>query len=292
MYGHLDIREHKGKVRARGLDFWFGGGRSWGWNSWILEKGAGGAQTSGSEGREGWEPDSWFSEGRLFGVQTDFSHDLQTPLLVAAAANQPLIVEDLLNLGAEPNATDHQGRSVLHVAATYGLPGVLSVWLAGRQESGVDWLPRSWSRARRPGETFSQHLFPPPPPPPRLCLNLVFRWTWKPETLKVSCVWAGLAWLARLGEVGAPAVGPSLSPFYRTHTPAHSHPGPQCCYAPTQPLSSDTEYPSQRQAELCPDVAAHGCRPYQPGELGCGWLAHRRVCGTGPPGCPGILHKA
>ncbi|KAK2489865.1 hypothetical protein MC885_008023, partial [Smutsia gigantea] len=33
---------------------------------------------------------------------------------------------DLLNLGAEPNATDHQGRSVLHVAATYGLPGVLS----------------------------------------------------------------------------------------------------------------------------------------------------------------------
>lgn len=48
---------------------------------------------------------------------------------MAAAANQPLIVEDLLNLGAEPNATDHQGRSVLHVAATYGLPGVLSVWL-------------------------------------------------------------------------------------------------------------------------------------------------------------------
>ncbi|XP_032179557.1 NF-kappa-B inhibitor delta isoform X2 [Mustela erminea] len=53
-------------------------------------------------------------------------HKGKTPLLVAAAANQPLIVEDLLNLGAEPNATDHQGRSVLHVAATYGLPGVLS----------------------------------------------------------------------------------------------------------------------------------------------------------------------
>ncbi|XP_036088086.1 NF-kappa-B inhibitor delta isoform X2 [Rousettus aegyptiacus] len=52
-------------------------------------------------------------------------HKGKTPLLVAAAANQPLIVEDLLNLGAEPNATDHQGRSVLHVAATYGLPGVL-----------------------------------------------------------------------------------------------------------------------------------------------------------------------
>ncbi|XP_029781815.1 NF-kappa-B inhibitor delta isoform X3 [Suricata suricatta] len=53
-------------------------------------------------------------------------HKGKTPLLVAAAANQPQIVEDLLNLGAEPNATDHQGRSVLHVAATYGLPGVLS----------------------------------------------------------------------------------------------------------------------------------------------------------------------
>uniref|UniRef100_UPI003986F2AE NFKB inhibitor delta n=1 Tax=Felis catus TaxID=9685 RepID=UPI003986F2AE len=53
-------------------------------------------------------------------------HKGKTPLLVAAAANQPLIVEDLLNLGAEPNATDHRGRSVLHVAATYGLPGVLS----------------------------------------------------------------------------------------------------------------------------------------------------------------------
>ncbi|XP_014440915.2 NF-kappa-B inhibitor delta isoform X2 [Tupaia chinensis] len=53
-------------------------------------------------------------------------HKGKTPLLVAAAANQPLIVEDLLNLGAEPNAADHQGRSVLHVAATYGLPGVLS----------------------------------------------------------------------------------------------------------------------------------------------------------------------
>lgn len=57
---------------------------------------------------------------------------------MAAAANQPLIVEDLLNLGAEPNTTDHQGRSVLHVAATYGLPGVLSVCPVGRPRvSGV-----------------------------------------------------------------------------------------------------------------------------------------------------------
>lgn len=69
----------------------------------------------------------------MLGSQSDFSCYLQTPLLVAAAANQPLIVEDLLNLGAEPNATDHQGRSVLHVAATYGLPGVLLVrpWQVG-----------------------------------------------------------------------------------------------------------------------------------------------------------------
>ncbi|XP_063133904.1 NF-kappa-B inhibitor delta isoform X1 [Rattus norvegicus] len=78
-------------------------------------------------------------------------HKGKTPLLVAAAANQPLIVEDLLNLGAEPNATDHQGRSVLHVAATYGLPGVLSavfksgiqVDLEARDFEGELVLPRA-----------------------------------------------------------------------------------------------------------------------------------------------------
>ena len=61
---------------------------------------------------------------------------------MAAAANQPLIVEDLLNLGAEPNATDHRGRSVLHVAATYGLPRVLLVCLFGRWDEwdGLDCL--------------------------------------------------------------------------------------------------------------------------------------------------------
>uniref|UniRef100_F6U8M3 NFKB inhibitor delta n=1 Tax=Monodelphis domestica TaxID=13616 RepID=F6U8M3_MONDO len=53
-------------------------------------------------------------------------HKGKTPLLVAAAANQPLIVQDLLTLGAEPNATDHRGRTILHLAATYGLPGVLT----------------------------------------------------------------------------------------------------------------------------------------------------------------------
>ncbi|KAI4559155.1 hypothetical protein MJG53_020959, partial [Ovis ammon polii x Ovis aries] len=69
-------------------------------------------------------------------------HKGKTPLLVAAAANQPLIVEDLLNLGAEPNATDHRGRSVLHVAATYGLPRVLSVCPFGRWDEwdGLDCL--------------------------------------------------------------------------------------------------------------------------------------------------------
>ncbi|XP_028921090.1 NF-kappa-B inhibitor delta [Ornithorhynchus anatinus] len=52
-------------------------------------------------------------------------HKGKTPLLVAAAANQPLVVLDLLLLGAEPNATDQRGRSVLHMAAAYGLPAVL-----------------------------------------------------------------------------------------------------------------------------------------------------------------------
>lgn len=33
MYRHLDIREHKGKVRARGLDSWIEGRRSGAWIS-------------------------------------------------------------------------------------------------------------------------------------------------------------------------------------------------------------------------------------------------------------------
>lgn len=74
---------------------------------------------------------------------------------MAAAANQPLIVEDLLSLGAEPNATDHQGRSVLHVAATYGLPGVLSVWPAGKS--------RAWGWTGYPDPGFEDRVWRDPP---------------------------------------------------------------------------------------------------------------------------------
>lgn len=51
----------------------------------------------------------------------------QTALLVAVTANQPEIVQDLLSLGAEINACDVNGQTALHLAAHYGLPGVLQV---------------------------------------------------------------------------------------------------------------------------------------------------------------------
>lgn len=51
----------------------------------------------------------------------------QTPRLVAAAAAAPGVLGDLLALGADPDAADHRGRTVLHLAATYGLPRVLQV---------------------------------------------------------------------------------------------------------------------------------------------------------------------
>ncbi|XP_053123547.1 NF-kappa-B inhibitor delta [Hemicordylus capensis] len=59
-------------------------------------------------------------------------HRGKTPLLVAAAANQPEIVKDLIMLGADVNAVDQKGQTVLHLAATYGLPNVISaVMLVG-----------------------------------------------------------------------------------------------------------------------------------------------------------------
>uniref|UniRef100_A0A8C0H7C7 NFKB inhibitor delta n=1 Tax=Chelonoidis abingdonii TaxID=106734 RepID=A0A8C0H7C7_CHEAB len=55
-------------------------------------------------------------------------HKGKTPLLVAATANQAELVRDLLALGADANAADHKGQTLLHLAATYGFPnGVLAV---------------------------------------------------------------------------------------------------------------------------------------------------------------------
>lgn len=52
---------------------------------------------------------------------------VQTALLVAVTANQPEIVQDLLSFGADINACDVKGQTALHLAAHYGLPGVLQV---------------------------------------------------------------------------------------------------------------------------------------------------------------------
>ncbi|XP_039181597.1 NF-kappa-B inhibitor delta isoform X1 [Crotalus tigris] len=52
-------------------------------------------------------------------------HRGKTPLLVAAAANQSKIVKDLVLLGADVNAMDQKGQTVLHLGATYGLPSVI-----------------------------------------------------------------------------------------------------------------------------------------------------------------------
>lgn len=139
---------------------------------------------------------------------------------MAAAANQPLIVEDLLSLGAEANATDHQGRSVLHVAATYGLPGVLSVRSAGRSGmSGVGWLSRSGFQDQVLGDLPQLSSSSPS----RLCLNRAFQWTWKPETSKVSWSWPGLVWQAGrgTGQGGCPGAAPSLFRFAGL-TPLHT----------------------------------------------------------------------
>ncbi|XP_048684571.1 NF-kappa-B inhibitor delta isoform X3 [Caretta caretta] len=57
-------------------------------------------------------------------------HKGKTPLLVAATANQAELVRDLLVLGADANAADHKGQTLLHLAATYGFPNVLMAVMA------------------------------------------------------------------------------------------------------------------------------------------------------------------
>ncbi|XP_068426861.1 NF-kappa-B inhibitor delta [Clinocottus analis] len=59
-------------------------------------------------------------------------HKGKTALLVAVTANQPEIVRDLLSLGADINAWDVNGQTALHLAAHYGLPGVLRAILSSR----------------------------------------------------------------------------------------------------------------------------------------------------------------
>lgn len=55
-----------------------------------------------------------------------FEH-AQSAFQVAVAANQHLIVQDLVNLGAQVNTTDCWGRTPLHVCAEKGHSQVLQV---------------------------------------------------------------------------------------------------------------------------------------------------------------------
>ncbi|XP_037640263.1 NF-kappa-B inhibitor delta isoform X2 [Sebastes umbrosus] len=59
-------------------------------------------------------------------------HKGKTALLVAVTANQPEIVQDLLAFGTDINACDVKGQTALHLAAHYGLPGVLQAILSSR----------------------------------------------------------------------------------------------------------------------------------------------------------------
>ncbi|XP_028985878.1 NF-kappa-B inhibitor delta isoform X2 [Betta splendens] len=59
-------------------------------------------------------------------------HKGKTPLLVAVAARQAEIAEDLLSLGADVNACDDKGQTALHLASHYGFPDVLQVILSYR----------------------------------------------------------------------------------------------------------------------------------------------------------------
>ncbi|XP_051895682.1 NF-kappa-B inhibitor delta-like [Pristis pectinata] len=57
-------------------------------------------------------------------------HRGKTPLLVAVVANQPLIVRDLIMLGADLNAVDDKGLTFLHLAATYGHLSIIQMVIA------------------------------------------------------------------------------------------------------------------------------------------------------------------
>ncbi|XP_078282729.1 NF-kappa-B inhibitor delta-like [Rhinoraja longicauda] len=54
-------------------------------------------------------------------------HRGKTPLMVAVVANQPLIVRDLILLGADLNAVDDKGLTFLHLAATYGHVNIIQM---------------------------------------------------------------------------------------------------------------------------------------------------------------------
>eukprot|EP00062_Callorhinchus_milii_P021231 gi/632977746/ref/XP_007905517.1/ PREDICTED: POU domain class 2-associating factor 1 [Callorhinchus milii] len=54
-------------------------------------------------------------------------HRGKTPLLVAVAANQPLIVRDLIRFGADLNSVNDRGQHLLHLAATYGYLTILQI---------------------------------------------------------------------------------------------------------------------------------------------------------------------
>ncbi|XP_064425538.1 NF-kappa-B inhibitor delta [Latimeria chalumnae] len=62
---------------------------------------------------------------RDFGRLDAKEHKGKSPLLVAVTANQPAIVWDLIKFGADVNLSDQKGQTALHLATTYGFPGVI-----------------------------------------------------------------------------------------------------------------------------------------------------------------------
>ncbi|XP_049609755.1 NF-kappa-B inhibitor zeta isoform X2 [Syngnathus scovelli] len=67
------------------------------------------------------------SKMAVYGALEVKEHNGQTPLQVATAANQHLIVGDLLEHGANVNTTDLWGRSPLHICAEKGFPLCLQI---------------------------------------------------------------------------------------------------------------------------------------------------------------------